>query len=671
MRFRTSPRYSRLLLLAAFGGSASAQLPTSIPGLQVWLDGRDGATLQSSGGTIFQWDDKSGNAFNAVQANAAKQPSISGSINGFTAVHFDAATLNGDPNGDGMAISGVNLTNRGGYSIYIVDQYWGDLGGGRTLQGTGGNNWLLGNWGCCGTGLRSGNYTNGWVAQANAFAVGINQPRVSASLGGTTETQLLWNGDLLGRTNVNGLPGGLQLGYHGGVGGFDETGQSDVGEVIVFNRLLTDPERRVIDNHLAAQWGLPRPMQRHFPTQTVRIAGADAGEGLDFQGNFVAAVNAGGSNATVGNANFTASAPGGTINSQNVIGSGGWGTWNMGASADDTALNGVMNSIQWSGSGQSPAVSSTVSGLIPGHAYKAQLIFAEECCNNRHFGVQINGETRLADFQASAHQDGNLVGGTIKTAGTAVVHSWLNPAGTDFTFSLVAPDFAGGDANPTIAGFTLEDLGAVTTSAGQISGVNSLDLAGNFAYALDLGNSVGNSPGPKTVGGLTFQPAEGSSGTFVYAENILNYTHTELGSSPDDDNLEDILQSIRWTQTDDLEEVVTLDLDVVPGTQYKLQLLFGDDASGNRGFDVSVEDLLLYDNFRTANYGGSTAFITYEFTATDAELNIMLEGARTAFADKNPILSGVTLEIIPEPGSAALVLAAGAMLAGRRRRICG
>lgn len=654
-------------LLAALAGVVHGQLPTAIPGLQVWLDGQDSGTLQTSGGTVFQWDDKSGNGFHAVQANAARQPSTAGTLNGFQAVHLDSAALNGDPNGDGMSITGVNIGARG-YTVYLVDQYWGDVGGGRSLQGTGGNNWLLGSWGCCGTGIRSGHYAEGWVASVNGFGTGLNQPRVSQALGGTGASSLLWNGDLLGRNGANGNPGGLQIGWHGGVGGFDETGKMDVGEVIAFNRLLTDPERRTMDNYLSTHWNLPRAMQRHFPTQTARVSGGDAGDGLDFTGNFVAAVNAGGPAVTVGNANFVASAPGGAINSQNVVGPGFWGTWNMGASADDTALGNVMNSIQWSGDGGAPAVSSTVTGLIPGHAYKAQLIFAEECCANRHFGVQINGETVVQDLQVSNLQQGNLTGGGTKTAGTAVVHAWRNVAGSNFSFNLIAPDLAGGDLNPTIAGYTLEDMGMVTTSAGGITSVASLDLAGSFAYALDFGNSVGNAPGPKTVAGLTFSPAELASGVFTYAENILNYTHTEIGGTADDNNLEDILQSIRWTATDDLEEVVTMDLDVVPGTQYKLQLLFGDDASGNRGFDISVEDMLLYDNFRTADYGGSTAYVSYEFTASDDELNIMLDGWRTAFADKNPIISGLTLEVIPEPSAASVSLLAAALLGFRRRR---
>ena len=45
----------------------------------------------------------------------------------------------------------------------------------------------------------------------------------------------------------------------------------------------------------------------------------------------------------------------------------------------------------------------------------------------------------------------------------------------------------------------------------------------------------------------------------------------------------------------------------------------------------------------------------------------MLDGFAVGFADKNPIFNAFTLERIPEPGSAALSLLAGALLLRRRR----
>jgi hypothetical protein len=64
----------RATKLSAYGGSARrlwtpAQLTTS-----VWLDAADASTITLNGATVSQWNDKSGNARNAVQATTAYQP---------------------------------------------------------------------------------------------------------------------------------------------------------------------------------------------------------------------------------------------------------------------------------------------------------------------------------------------------------------------------------------------------------------------------------------------------------------------------------------------------------------------------------------------------------------------------------------------------------------------
>jgi hypothetical protein len=64
----------RATKLSAYGGSARrlwtpAQLTTAL-----WLDAADASTITLNGATVSQWNDKSGNARNAVQATTAYQP---------------------------------------------------------------------------------------------------------------------------------------------------------------------------------------------------------------------------------------------------------------------------------------------------------------------------------------------------------------------------------------------------------------------------------------------------------------------------------------------------------------------------------------------------------------------------------------------------------------------
>jgi len=77
-----------LTLMAA--GSAVAFTPTSISGLGIWYDASDTATITSSGGLVSQWNDKSGNGQNLVQATDAKKPTTAGTTqNGLNVLQFD------------------------------------------------------------------------------------------------------------------------------------------------------------------------------------------------------------------------------------------------------------------------------------------------------------------------------------------------------------------------------------------------------------------------------------------------------------------------------------------------------------------------------------------------------------------------------------------------------
>ena len=59
---------------------AAVWTPASLgSSLAVWLDASDATTLTSSGGSVSEWRDKSGNARHAVQANSGSRPTLNGS----------------------------------------------------------------------------------------------------------------------------------------------------------------------------------------------------------------------------------------------------------------------------------------------------------------------------------------------------------------------------------------------------------------------------------------------------------------------------------------------------------------------------------------------------------------------------------------------------------------
>ena len=210
-------------------------------------------------------------------------------------------------------------------------------------------------------------------------------------------------------------------------------------------------------------------------------------------------------------------------------------------------------------------------------------------------------------------------------------------------------------AQTTIGVFTGGDLG------------EGLDLDGDFVYAV---NARGPAAGLVRDANFTDDLAAGVTLTAV--NQILNWTAPDFGATANDDNLEVVMQSIRWSN---FPNTVSVDLaNLQPGARYRLQLLFGEQCCA-RGFDVFVEGAQIVDDFApfvtqggmntTAQNNG--AVVTHSFYAGDDTLNIVLGGTDTAFGDDNPILQGFTLELLPVPVPAVspwmLMLMAG-ILAG-------
>lgn len=77
-----------------------SMFPKTIPGLKIWLDANDGSTLfdsnvggslvTSNGASIGRWEDKSGNAKNALQSSAGLRPALSLNLqNNLNLIRFD------------------------------------------------------------------------------------------------------------------------------------------------------------------------------------------------------------------------------------------------------------------------------------------------------------------------------------------------------------------------------------------------------------------------------------------------------------------------------------------------------------------------------------------------------------------------------------------------------
>mgnify|MGYP006286325841 CR=1 FL=1 len=190
-----------------------------------------------------------------------------------------------------------------------------------------------------------------------------------------------------------------------------------------------------------------------------------------------------------------------------------------------------------------------------------------------------------------------------------------------------------------------------------------LDTQGAFTYAWSLGDdgSEGfdagdNADGERVIGGLDF------------AAYSTSRTHANVDrASFDDAELETMVGTVGYGPS------VDIDLPVTPDLPYRLQMIFWEsywEESGLRVFDINVEggsiEVEDLDPFAEASATGApdshAVLYTYENTAADDNVDIFM----TASTD-NVILSGLTLEALPEPGAGSLLIAALLGILARRK----
>ncbi len=108
-------------------------LPDRIDGLVLWLDAADPNTITESGGSISQWDDKSGNSNNLKQSVGADQPSLNAPFSlasgvSFSGNSFDISSEDASPmgiafNNDGTKLFMVGAVNNTVYEYTLTTPF--------------------------------------------------------------------------------------------------------------------------------------------------------------------------------------------------------------------------------------------------------------------------------------------------------------------------------------------------------------------------------------------------------------------------------------------------------------------------------------------------------------------------------------------------------------------
>ncbi len=206
-------------------------------GLQEWFDASSAASVVQVGGLVPQWNDLTGNGRNLAQTNTAYQPTLAASgINGLPSIRFD---------GNDAISNTYNPSTP--YTILTVSQMQGTQNA-RLITATS-NNWLLGYW----NGNADQFYAEGSV-RLGGGPTPNNAVHFYAATGSGT-LSALYDGNTQIASNAGGLvaPNGLSLGAWAG-NGANEASKADIGEVLLFNRVLSAAELASVATYLNSKW---------------------------------------------------------------------------------------------------------------------------------------------------------------------------------------------------------------------------------------------------------------------------------------------------------------------------------------------------------------------------------------------------------------------------------
>lgn len=222
--------------------------PADISDLALWLDASDESTITESGGSVSQWDDKSGNDYHVTQGTGANQPTTgTRTVNGLNALDFDGTSSYFD------ADSGIYSIPSGNNTYFVVLDLDNPATGQRLLNGTVGAGTR---WGAVidpsGNRLRCVNNTSFTSTDVSVtFSTGVQL--ASFRREGSTVDGFHNDATSTDSTGVSVTLDDASIGRFNPAGSDYLTGA--ICEILVFSRALTVSELNQIRSYLADKWG--------------------------------------------------------------------------------------------------------------------------------------------------------------------------------------------------------------------------------------------------------------------------------------------------------------------------------------------------------------------------------------------------------------------------------
>ena len=242
MSLTYSPKIATDGLLMCLDASNNKSYPTDLPvknGLVMWMDAADDTTFSySSGTTVSQWRDKSGFNYHMVPISAG--PTRSSALNSRKVLAFTTA----------QSIGSLSFTvETSANTVFVVSRLTGATNA-RVLTAYY-NNWLLGHW----AGWVNAYYAEGWIAY-NAGTADTVWRMYMGDWGGASNdvANAYSNGTLITNQTTSSAsagPKGLGINYQS-----TEPSACEAAEIIVFNRILSDTERKLVHTYLGQKWGI-------------------------------------------------------------------------------------------------------------------------------------------------------------------------------------------------------------------------------------------------------------------------------------------------------------------------------------------------------------------------------------------------------------------------------
>lgn len=223
-------------------------LPTSLAGLQLWLDADDDQTVKETANSVSQWNDKSGNGNDVTQGTGSAQPTTNVStLNSKNVIDFDG--------NDTLVLPSALFTiPNGANTIFVVCKRNTETGSSEKIIGLSeaGSQRLLLDYGSV---ADAAFYQSRSASGDGATQSGTNTSFTTFSCFRDGTTQSISRNGATASTNASGADEpGIDAGHIGSLAGSSAFLIGSVAEVIIYDRALSATEITSVENYLSAKW---------------------------------------------------------------------------------------------------------------------------------------------------------------------------------------------------------------------------------------------------------------------------------------------------------------------------------------------------------------------------------------------------------------------------------